>query len=268
MTSGTRVVGGPAGIRLALLGDPVGHSRSPAIHSAALAARGVAGRYEARRVDEAGLLAAFEEIRSGELDGANVTTPHKARAATACDHLSPEARAAGAVNTVAATGEVLFGWNTDAVAAGEMVATLPEAPILVLGAGPAAAAVLVGVDDHQRIVSARRRSAAQALADRLPGPIAVVEWGAPPLEPVVLVNATRIGMVPGEGASLPLDGVRGVIDLPYGDTPTDLVKAAGAAGIPFRDGVDFLVAQAAAAFEIWTGVVAPRAVMHAAATGT
>lgn len=267
MTSGSGADRHRPGILLALLGDPVGHSRSPAIQSAALAARGLAGRYQARGVDEAGLLAAFEEIRSGTLDGANVTMPHKARAAAACDRLSPEAHAVGAVNTVAMTGDGLFGWNTDAVAAGELVAALPEAPILVLGAGAAAAAVLVGAEDRRRLVSARRRAAAQALADRAPGNVTVVEWGSLPPFPVVLVNATVVGMTSGDAAPISLEGVRGVLDLPYGDLPTALVTAADAAGLPVRDGIDFLVAQAARAFEIWTGMAAPRSVMEDAARG-
>ena len=100
-------------MRLVLLGDPVGHSRSPAIHRAALAAAGIEGRYEARRVDAAGVYRACAEIRAGDLAGANVTMPHKRTAAAAADRLAPEAARCGAVNTLVAEDGEVVGHNTD-----------------------------------------------------------------------------------------------------------------------------------------------------------
>ena len=78
-------------MRLVLLGDPVGHSRSPAIQNAALSAVGIEGTYEARRVDEAGMVVAVDEIRYGRLDGANVTMPHKQVAFELADRVAEAA---------------------------------------------------------------------------------------------------------------------------------------------------------------------------------
>ena len=87
-------------LRLAVLGDPVEHSRSPAIHRAAMAEVGLEGTYEARRANPADLADAVVEMRDGALDGFNVTMPLKAEAARLSDTLTDEARAGGSVNTM------------------------------------------------------------------------------------------------------------------------------------------------------------------------
>ena len=245
-------------LRLVLLGDPVDHSLSPAIHRAALAAWGIDGTYEARRVDIAGLAAAIGEIREGALHGANVTMPHKRRALEECNLLDADARLAGAVNTLSAGAGEVRGWNTDVAALRGVLASRPSGPLLVLGAGGAAAAALVAGAGRSSMVSARREAAAARLSS------AMVPWGSP-VEGAVVVNATPLGM---RGESVPpavLAAAAGLVDLAYGSSVTPAVATMQAMGRPVVDGIAVLVAQAAASFTIWTGDPAPVEVMERAA---
>lgn len=248
-------------MRLCLLGDPVAHSLSPAIHTAALTACGLQGEYTARRVGAVGFAAAIAEIRVGALDGANVTMPHKSAAHATCDAWSSEAERSGAVNTLALRDGHLMGWNTDVLGLRRLLGDLPRAPVLVLGAGGAAAAALLAVGPGAR-VAARRGAAAAAIAARLeatPHP-----WGVP-LTGATVINATPLGM---HGEPLPGGVVReasALVDLAYGPAPTPAVRMAAEHGIAVVDGQAVLVAQAADAFEIWTGMPAPVEVMAAAA---
>jgi len=253
-------------VRLVLLGDPVSHSRSPAIHRAALAAVGLEGRYEARRVDAAGVYRACAEMRAGDLDGANVTMPHKRVAAAAADRLAPEAARCGAVNTLVGEAAEVVGHNTDVggLVLARAWAGIPDGPVLVLGTGGAAAAALVAFGAAALSVSGRRPGAGRALAADLGVEAEEVPWGRP-VPGVVVVNATPLGM---QGEPLPaglVDEATGLIDLPYGAAPTPAVAAARREGRPTADGLDLLVAQAALSFRLWTGGEAPVDVMRRAA---
>jgi shikimate dehydrogenase len=245
-------------LRLVLLGDPVEHSLSPEIHRAALAASGMAGSYEARRVDVAGLMRAIDEISDGRLDGANVTMPHKRRALEGCAVLDGDARAAGAVNTITVVGGEVHGWNTDVVALRSALAGMPDGPVLVLGGGGAASAALVAGADRARLVAARREPSAAALG------VPTVDWGTG-VPGSVVVNATPLGM---EGEPLPapvIEEAAGLIDLTYGVAETPAVATMRGSRRPVVDGISVLVAQAAASFTIWTGVEAPIEAMEQAA---
>lgn len=253
-------------IRLALLGDPVGHSLSPFIQEAALRALGIPGTYVARRVDREGFLRACFELRSGDLDGANVTMPHKQLAADTVDELSADAARAVSVNTLLVRGGRLQGHSTDVSGirvvweAGGLPA---DAPVLILGAGGAAAAALVALNGHDITVSARRLDAARALLTRIEAAGRAVEWGSG-LPGAVVVNATPLGM---HDESLPpavLAAAGGLLDMTYGPHPTRAVATARARQLPTVDGIEFLLAQAAVSFELWTGLPAPRQAMAAA----
>ncbi|MEE8497547.1 MAG: shikimate dehydrogenase [Acidimicrobiia bacterium] len=252
-------------MRFALLGDPVEHSRSPAIHQAALRALGLTGTYVARRTDGVGVVAACVEIREGALGGANVTMPLKKAALAAVDAASDPARRAGAVNTLCLRSGAVFGENTDIDGITDVWERrgLPDdAPILVLGAGGAAAAAMLAREESEIVVSSRRRGAAARLASNLGVTVSEVPWGIAVVGAVV-VNATPVGMA---GESLPeevMDAAVGLFDMAYGADTTPAVSAAG--GRPVADGIDMLVAQAARSFEIWTGRPAPVAVMETAA---
>jgi shikimate dehydrogenase len=229
-----------------------------------MAACGIRGDYEPREVDATGLADACTELRTGVLDGANVTMPLKRWAFGACDLLDPEARLAGAVNTLALRGGALQGWNTDITAVQAALADFPVSEVLVLGAGGGAAAVAVAAAGRVIRVATRDPAAAVALVRRIGGRAVPAPWGVP-VEGAVVVNATPLGM---GGEALPpgvVEAAAGLIDLAYGSAETPAVTAARSRGVPAVDGVAVLVAQAAASFEIWTGVPAPRDVMERAA---
>jgi len=247
-------------VRLVVLGDPVVHSRSPAIHTAALAAFGIDGSYRARRVDEHGLLAALGEMREGRLDGANVTMPHKAAAAAAADIVDGLVAATGAANTLrrsASLAGTIEATNTDVAGLCSVAVTagMPAgAPILLLGGGGAASAARVAFGDRELRISVRTDT----------GTSATVPWGEG-WPGAVLVNATPVGM---NGEALPpgaMAGAVGLIDMAYGSGPTPACGDAVRRGIPVADGLDVLVAQAAESFTWWTGLEAPRDIMLGAA---
>lgn len=239
-------------LRLAVLGDPVSHSRSPAIHRAALAAAGIDGTYEAVRVDAEGMRSRADDIRSGALDGANITMPHKRLAFELSDAVAPEAARAASVNTWVREGGVIHGHSTDVVGIREAWAKrrLPsEGSVVVLGSGGAAAAALVALEGRRIFVSARRQDAARTLVERVGVDAEVLDWGTP-VPGAVVVNCTPLGM---GGERLPIDGPAGIFDMAYGRGSTPAVRHGLEAGLPVVDGIDLLVAQAAASFRLWTG---------------
>jgi shikimate dehydrogenase len=253
-------------VRLVLLGDPVEHSRSPAIQTAALAASRIGGSYEARRVDRAGLGAAVGEVRYGSLDGANVTMPHKEAAFAMADRVSEASLRAGAVNTLIHRDGEAVGENTDVTA---LLRVWEDAglgvtdPVLVLGAGGAAAAALVALSGQRLTISSRSPERARELLARTRVEGEVMAWGVP-LQGAVVVNATSLGMA---GEQLPVGIVErasGLVDLPYGDQRTPAIATAIALGLPYVDGSEVLLAQAAASFELWAGVPAPLEAMRVA----
>lgn len=256
------------GMRLVLLGDPVAHSLSPVMHQAALDALGIAGSYEARRVDGAGMRAAAAELREGSIHGANITMPHKRLAFDLCDRTEIEAGRAGSVNTwVLRRGEIV-GHSTDVTGLRRVWTTagLPHgAPVLVLGTGGAAAAALIALESHPRLLLAGRRAAAAAALVRRVAPRAeVVPWGSVAAGAVV-VNATPLGM---QGEALPhgvLEAAAGLVDLAYGPDETSAVHEAKGRGLPVADGIAMLAAQAAASFRLWVGEDPPESVMERAA---
>jgi shikimate dehydrogenase len=242
---------------------PVTHSRSPRIHNAALAACGIDGEYRVRAVDAAGFATVCAELRAGDLDGANVTMPHKRAAFAACEVHHGDATAAGAVNTMAARDGSLWGWCTDVTALRHAFEAMPPGPVLILGGGGAAAAAVVAASDRPCSVATRTPGAGSGFAVAAGSP-APIPWGTP-LRGAVVVNATPLGMA---GEFLPpgvVAAATGLVDLAYGPVPTPAVVAALAAGLPVVDGIQLLVDQAAASFEIWTGRAAPRDLMLAAA---
>ena len=157
-------------LHFAVLGDPVEHSRSPVIHRAALRSLGLEGSYEARRADVNGLLDAVVEMRNGALDGINVTMPLKKAAAEAADVLSEAAAVAGSVNSMRYRDGAIQGETTDAAAMAQILAR-PEipatAPVLILGAGGAAAAVISAMPGREVFISARDPRRARDLSERL-----------------------------------------------------------------------------------------------------
>ncbi len=272
--------------RLAVLGHPVSHSRSPAMQTAALEALGLGGdwSYEAIDVDPAD----FDERTRGLPDegfvGVNVTIPHKEAALAIADEASEAAQQIGASNTLSFAGGRIRADNTDATG---LVAALPE-PIdgrtaLVLGAGGSARAAVWALAGGGASVSLWNRTAARAdeLVRDLSGagagtaaegrlaPVSGPQARAGSYE--VIVNCTAIGMRDEDPFEhLPLDPERFnaemvVVDLVYAGSESRLVSEARARGSTAIDGLEILVRQGAESFRIWTGMDPPLDVMRQAA---
>lgn len=262
----------------AVIGDPVRHSRSPELHNAAYAATGLDWVYVALPVPAGHGADAVRAMPVLGIRGLNVTMPHKATAAGACDELSPAAAALGAVNTVV-LGErnTLRGDSTDGEGFLRSLADAGVDPagatVLVLGAGGAARAVVLalgGVGASVTVV-ARRPEAGSAAALLAPGATSAPWAEAARLgtEAEILVNATPVGMADAADptpAGLPVPGAgQWAVDLVYHPARTGFIAAAEAAGARVIGGLGMLVHQAALSFEQMTGVAAPIDVMRRAA---
>lgn len=270
MTGGQAPASPVGGYRLALLGDPVEHSLSPVMHNAVLAALGLEGVYSRRRVGVPGMTEAASQMRTGELHGANITMPHKAVAARLADRLSSDAERAGSVNTWTLAGDGrLTGHSTDVEAVRRVWvrAGLPtECPVLVAGAGGAAAAAMVALENRELWCAARRSEGVSSLADRVDVSFRNFPW-AEGLAGAVVVNATPLGMRGGELPAALLEESSGLFDMAYraDGRQTGAVRWMREQGLPASDGLEMLAAQAEASFEMWTGRRPPAKVMEKAA---
>jgi shikimate dehydrogenase len=267
LTARTRVVG--------IIGDPVRHSQSPAMHNAAFAALGLDWVYVAFPVPAGRGGEAVAAVSALGLAGLNVTMPHKGDAARACHQLTPEAAALGAVNTVVASDDgVVLGTSTDGEGFLRAVADegldIGGRTCVVVGAGGAGRAIaLAAAGAGARVTVAARRPGAATSAAELFGGDAVALDGLDASPYDVVVNATPVGM---HGEPPPFDAERlhpaqFVFDAVY-PAETALMAAARRHGARCAGGLGMLVHQGALAFELWTGSPAPVDVMrHAAETG-
>ncbi len=240
--------------RFAVLGDPVEHSRSPELHQTMLGLAGLDGSYQRIRADRDVLATTVAGLRAGEWHGLNVTMPLKEAAAALSDQLSPGAERSQSVNTLLAEGDRISGHSTDTIAFRSLLdsgrfASLGS--VLVIGAGASAAAALAAIDGKRRVyVGARRRDRADKLTATFGGE--AVAWGAAVAGSLV-INTTPLGM---RGESIPagvLEVSGGLIDLPYGESPTPAIQTARRAGLAHVDGHEFLILQAIESFRLWTG---------------
>mgnify|MGYP001374555100 CR=1 FL=1 len=251
--------------RLAVLGHPVSHSRSPAMQSAALAALGLDGwTYEAIDVTPGDFESLVRGLPERGFAGVNVTVPHKEAALALADSASETARAIGAANTLSFADGRIEAQNTDAPGLIDALAPAGELDgqaALVMGAGGAGRAVVWALAGAGMDVTLWNRTAGKA--DSLAAEMAVSTVGGDPMiDPGdfhVIVNASAAGLGGGDGlADLPLDpgGFRAgqtVVDMVYGDGPGRLLEAASARGASIVDGLEILVCQGARSLEIWTG---------------
>jgi shikimate dehydrogenase len=260
--------------RLGVLGWPVAHSRSPAMHNAALAALGLRDwHYQLLPVPPELFEQTTRALGQSGFVGANVTIPHKHAALALADSVSDAAAQIGAANTLTfAADGAIAAENTDAPG---LIAAI-GAPVrglraLVLGAGGSARAAVWALREagaSQVAVWNRTSARAAALADELG-----VEALTRPEPADVLVNCTAVGLqpAPDELAQLGLThaavGDYGlVVDLVYrAASETALLSAAAGHGARTLDGLEVLVAQGALSFELWTGQAPPLETMRAAA---
>jgi shikimate dehydrogenase len=266
------------------MGWPIAHSRSPAMHNAALRALGLPGVYVPIAVFPDRLAAAVSAAHALGVSGFNLTLPHKSAIIPLLASVEASARAIGAVNTVVRNGDDWSGANTDAAG---LVRSLREAGVepqgraaVVLGAGGAARAAVVGLCEagaSRVTVAARRLASAQQLVDEL-GP----HCGAASLHPsdfaaglagalaecTLLIQATSatLGARAGDfAAAVPLQVMPAgstVCDLVYQPLETAVLARARAMGLHCVDGLGMLLHQGALAFERWTSIEPPIEVMR------
>lgn len=268
-----------------VVGWPVEHSVSPAMHNAAYAALGLDWCYLPFPVPPERLPEAIAGVRALGLAGVNVTVPHKQALLALMDELTPAAAAIGAANTVIARDGRLIGHNTDAAG---FLRALREAgcepagiTALVLGAGGAARAVVYALLEAGARVTVLNRTVARAealardLSRGADGEVRAASLDLAALRPLapqarLVVNATSVGMWragdAGAGASpwpeaLPFPEDAMAYDLVYNPRETAFMRQARAAGARAVNGLGMLVHQGAEAFERWTGVAAPVEVM-------
>ena len=239
-----------------LLGTPIGHSYSPAMHNAGFAALGLNAAYVPIEVSS---IAGFRHFAHAmDVRGASVTIPFKRDAYELADDLSTVARGAGAVNTLMLKDGAWVGANTDAHGFLDplmrRLPTLAGVRVIVLGAGGAARAVALALSGQRAhvAIAARRGNAAEALASKMG--VHAAPWPPAPGSWDVLVNATPVGTAaqPGVPVDVRLDG-RVVYDLVYEPEPTALMARAAEAGLTVIGGLEMLVGQAERQFELWTG---------------
>jgi shikimate dehydrogenase len=254
-----------------ILGRPVTHSLSPAMHNAAFKELGLNAVYVAFPVT--GLAQAVAGLRGLDIRGVSVTIPFKEEIMPLIDELDPQAARIGAVNTVVNRDGRLCGYNTDwlgAMAALKAKTGLKGEHVLLLGAGGASRAIAFGI-----LAEGGRVTLTDVDAPRAAALARDLQVEAIPLDALaqcpatILVNATPVGMEPKtEGIPINpelLGRFRLVMDIVYQPLETRLLKEAKARGATAIDGLQMLIHQATAQFELWTGRPAPLETMSRAA---
>ena len=271
----------------ALIGDPIGHTMSPAMHNAAYKKLGLDYIYIPFRVRPEDLSKAVDGLRALNVRGFNVTIPHKVSIIPLLDGLDPLAEKIGAVNTVVNKDGELRGYNTDAE--GFLRALLERGiepsgkEVIVLGAGGASRAITyILAEKGARLTILNRQLEldwAEDIAELIKADFGKVvrvlelrdDYLAEALERAdILVNATSVGMSPNSGespvsAELLKDSLI-VFDIVYNPIETRLLREAKAVGARTIGGIDMLAWQGSLAFEKWTGQKAPLDLMRKEAT--
>ncbi|MDR0319069.1 MAG: shikimate dehydrogenase [Nitrososphaerota archaeon] len=265
----------------AVIGDPVEHSLSPAIQNAAFNALNINGIYTAFRVKSSDVAAALAGIRALGVLGLNVTMPHKEAVITYLDWLDEPAKFLNSVNTIHNKDGKMLGYSTDGIGALRALRENRADPygkkVLILGAGGAARAIAYSLiqEANELVVLNRTVSEAEKLAELLKRKFnKKIRTGSLSPEVIkekikdtdILLNTTSVGMAPNINQSLITpDNLKAdltVMDIVYNPCETQLAKDAKAAGAKVISGIEMLIYQGAAAFEIWTGQQAPVQVMR------
>lgn len=267
----------------ALIGDPVEHSLSPAMHNAAFKHLDLDYVYLAFKVRREELRDAVNGVKALKIHGLNVTKPLKVEITTLLDRLDESALNIGAVNTVLRTGDKLIGYNTDCIGALEALreagVNLEGMKAVILGAGGAARAVAFAVAPKVKelVILNRTVTKAESLSRDLKrrlgvdvrfGGLSEVEKEEELKDADLLINATSVGMKPNENLSPVSPNLLKpdltVFDLVYNPIETKLLKDAKKVGAKVVDGLSMLLFQGAAAFSIWTDRDPPLKVMREA----
>jgi len=265
-----------------VIGDPIEHTASPAMHNAAFKKLGLDYVYLPFRVKREELGKAIEGMRALNIRGLNVTIPHKVAVIQSLDELDSLAEKIGSVNTIVNDNGVLRGYNTDATgflqALLERRIELEGKNAVILGAGGASRAIsfilaeqaanlvilnrtLGKAKEQAGMISKISQREARALELNRENLVEVLEKAD------ILINTTSVGMTPNiDETPVPFNLLKPdltVFDIVYNPIKTRLQREAEAAGAETIGGLDMLLWQGALAFEKWTGVKAPIEVMRA-----
>lgn len=276
ITGKTRVCG--------VIGEPIEHTLSPIMHNAAFEALKLDYVFLAFRVKSAQVEAAVNGMRALNIRGLNVTMPYKSTIMNFLDRIDLSAQIIHSVNTILNKENTLYGFNTDGTGALKALRENGVEPkgrkVLLLGAGGAARAIAYALAKEADELAVLNRTVKQAqdLARVLEktankkivaGSLSPNEIQRNIQDSDILINATSVGMKPKvEESPVPPKLLRrslAVMDIVYNPLETKLVKEAKAAGAQVVSGVEMLIYQGAASFEIWTGKSAPVEVMREAA---
>ncbi|MEM6279152.1 MAG: shikimate dehydrogenase [Verrucomicrobiota bacterium] len=277
---------------LAVIGDPVEHSRSPQMHNPGLRKAGIDAQYVRIHLSPEELKEGLSLMKNAGFQGTNVTIPHKGGVFEAVDEMTEVARRSGAVNTVVFDGDEMLGHNTDGPGLRRAIREkfsidLTDLRILILGAGGGAgkaAAVQCAMDHCDRLVLANRTvEKAEALQkelqelfidpDRLEGPadrLVAIPWDEKSLERELgqidlVINATSVGMKRTDPELVPprlIEPHHLIYDMIYAPPRTRLMNDAEAAGARAANGLGMLLWQGVLAFEFWFNEEAPVDVMR------
>jgi shikimate dehydrogenase len=267
-----------------VIGDPIEHTLSPIMHNAAFEALKLDYVFLAFKVKPAEVENAVSGMRALTIRGLNVTMPHKNAVIKYLDEVDPAGKIIASANTILNKDGRLLGFNTDGVGALNALEQNGVEPrgkkVLLLGAGGAAKAIAYTLSQEadELVILNRTPKPAAELADLLKqkfkkkisagelSPSAVKDNLA---DSDVLINATSVGMEPNANqTSVAPEWLKpdlAVMDIVYNPIETKLAKAAKAAGAKVVSGVEMLIYQGAASFEIWTACKAPVEVMRKAA---
>jgi len=267
-----------------VIGDPIEHTLSPAMHNAAFEALNLDYVFLAFKVKSAGVADAVNGMRALNIRGLNVTMPHKSTVINHLDRVDLSAQIVNSVNTILNKESLLFGFNTDGVGALKALRENGIEPkgrkVLLLGAGGAARAIAytMAKEADELVVLNRTLKQAHDLAKLLQKAVnkKIVAGSLSPSDieqnlqdSDILINATSVGMKPNIDESPVksklLRSNLAILDIVYNPLETKLSIDAKSAGAKVVSGVEMLIYQGAASFEVWTGKPAPVHVMRQAA---
>ena len=249
-----------------IIGNPVEHSMSPAMHNAAFEHLGVNYVYLAFCVSD--VAGAIRGMRALNIRGLSVTVPHKLEVMPYLDEIDPVAQQIGAVNTVVNDNGRLKGYNTDwtgFVRSLEVHTPIQDKRVVILGAGGAARAIAFGIKQRGGKMTILNRAEeialAQALATEIACPCGELSQLEPVTEAEIVINATSVGMHPEVEKTIietrHLRPEQIVYDVVYNPLETRFLREAKARGCPVIPGYEMLLLQGVAQFELWTGKPAP-----------
>lgn len=275
----------PASTKLAVIGYPISHSASPKMHQAALDALHIDMTYVRIEVEPGNVAEAFKLMQQKNFLGCNVTIPHKLEAMAACDEITESVKILGVTNTIHFKDGKIYGDNTDGpglvkALKEELKFEVKDSSILLLGAGGGAgkaiATQLAAEGCAELYLSNRTVSKVEELAADL------AHYKSTTCYPInnsdsalviladeidLIINATSLGMKPGDTPPFPLDALKQkhkIYDAIYNPSETVMLKVANRAGAVTANGLSMLVHQGALSFQKWTGQIPDTKLMKAA----